>query len=273
MQFHVIPHQPSSARTVAPVHGDNGANGVDAVRSWVAASQRVVALTGAGISTDSGIPDFRGPQGVWTKDPQAEKLATIQHYLEDPEVRRRSWRNRLDSPTWRAEPNAGHHALVELERQGRLLAVVTQNVDGLHQDAGNDPDRVVEVHGTTRFTRCWSCGDRRPMDETIERVRAGEDDPPCLVCGGILKSDTISFGQQLVPEVLARAEEVAAAADLLLAIGSTLQVYPAAGLVPLAKSAGARVVIVNRDPTPFDGLADAVLRGSISEVLPALVRP
>ena len=173
-------------------------------RPWVQA-ERIVVLTGAGISTDSGIPDFRGPNGVWTKNPEAEKLATIEHYLADPDVRRRAWRSRLDNPAWTATPNAGHLAIVELQRQGRLAAVVTQNVDGLHQKAGVDPDRVVEVHGTIWFTRCWNCQDRRPMADTIARLDAGETDPPCLVCGGILKSDTISFGQNLVPEVIDRA--------------------------------------------------------------------
>ena len=173
---------------------------LDTVRGWMAEAQRVTVLTGAGISTDSGIPDFRGPQGVWTKNPAAEKTSTIQHYLADPDVRRQAWRNRLASPAWTAAPNAGHLAVVELQRQGRLHAVVTQNVDGLHQKAGVADESVVEVHGTMWWTRCWDCQDRRPMGETLDRVRAGEDDPPCMVCGGILKSDTISFGQSLVPD-------------------------------------------------------------------------
>lgn len=240
-------------------------------RDLVAGARRIVVLTGAGISTDSGIPDFRGPQGLWTKNPEAEKMATIQHYLADPEVRRRAWQSRLASEAWSARPNAGHLSLVELQRQGRLLAVITQNVDGLHQMAGIDDDRVLEVHGTMWLTRCWDCQDRRPMAETLDRVRDGEDDPPCLVCGGILKSDTISFGQNLVPEVIDRAMTVSQATDLLVAVGSTLAVYPVAGCVPLAERAGASVVIVNAEPTEMDGLADVVLRGPISEILPALV--
>ena len=195
---------------------------LDTVRGWMAEAQRVTVLTGAGISTDSGIPDFRGPQGVWTKNPAAEKTSTIQHYLADPDVRRLAWRNRLASPAWTAAPNAGHLAVVELQRQGRLHAVVTQNVDGLHQKAGVADESVVEVHGTMWWTRCWDCQDRRPMGETLDRVRAGEEDPPCLVCGGILKSDTISFGQSLVPEVIDRALTVCEECDLLLAVGSTL---------------------------------------------------
>ena len=240
------------------------------VRGWIDAAERVVALTGAGISTDSGIPDFRGPNGVWTTNPQAEKLSTLQHYLADPQVRKAAWRSRLESPAWRAQPNAGHHALAALERRGKLHALVTQNIDELHQRAGNDPARVIEVHGTMRRVRCWGCGERTPMEVALERVRAGEDDPSCRSCGGILKSDTISFGQALVPEVIARALRVAGEADLLLTVGTSLQVYPVAGMVPGAKEAGARVVIVNAAPTPLDDFADALLPGSISTVLPEI---
>ena len=240
------------------------------VQSWVEGARRVVALTGAGISTDSGIPDFRGPNGVWTRNPQAEKLSTLQHYLADPQVRKAAWRARLASPAWRAQPNAGHHALAALERRGKLHALVTQNIDELHQRAGNDSSRVIEVHGTMRRVMCWGCGERAPMEAALERVRAGEDDPNCRSCGGILKSDTISFGQELVPAVIARALRVAGEADLLLAVGTSLQVYPVAGMVPGAKEAGARVVIVNAAPTPLDDLADALLPDSISTVLPEI---
>ena len=246
---------------------------VSSVQRWIDESSRVLALTGAGISTDSGIPDFRGPQGMWIRNPEAEKMATIQHYLADPQVRRRSWQNRLTSPTWDARPNSGHYALVELERRGKLLALVTQNVDGLHLLAGSDPDKVVEIHGNARSTMCWSCGDRRPMDEAVERVRAGEEEPGCLLCGGILKSTTISFGEPLVARDLARAEQAASSCDLLLAVGTTLTVHPVAGLVPVAAAAGARIVIINAEPTAYDHLADAVLRAQISDVLPEVVQP
>jgi NAD-dependent deacetylase len=241
-------------------------------------ARRIVVLTGAGISTDSGIPDFRGPQGLWTKDPSAERRATLQVYLTDPEVRRHSWQNRLSSPTWSARPNPGHLALVELERGNRLRALVTQNIDGLHQAAGTDPDLIIEIHGTMREVVCMRCGDRGPAEATLERVRGGEEDPACMAvgadgtaCGGILKSATISFGQNLVAEDLVRAEEAAATCDLLLAVGSSLGVFPAAGLVPIAAQSGAAIVIVNAEPTGFDDLADAVVRQSISEVLPVLV--
>src|SRR5438094_3330222 len=244
---------------------------VDIVRRWVDESGRIVALTGAGISTESGIPDFRGPQGVWTKNPGAEKTATLDHYMADPEVRKQAWRNRLESPAWQAEPNAGHRAIVALERRGKLHTLVTQNIDELHQKAGTDPAKVVEIHGTMRHVMCMSCGERAPMERALERVRAGEDDPPCRTCGGILKSATISFGQNLVPEDLERSERAVGACDLLLAVGSSLTVYPAAALVPLARAAGARVVIVNAEPTPYDDIADGVVQGRIGDVLPAIV--
>jgi len=243
---------------------------IDTVRGWVAASRRIVVLTGAGISTDSGIPDFRGPQGVWTRNPQAEKQSTLQHYLADAQVREAAWRGRLTHPAWTAQPNAGHRALVALESRGALHALITQNIDELHQIAGNGADKVIEVHGTIRRVMCWQCHRRWPMPEVLERVRAGETDPHCLECGGILKSDTISFGQALVPEVIDRAFTVAGEADLMLAIGSTLQVQPVAGVVPAARRAGAKIVIVNAEPTACDQIADAVLRGPIGEILPAI---
>lgn len=245
---------------------------MDEVASWLAAATRVVVFTGAGISTDSGIPDFRGPNGVWTRNPAAEKYSTLQNYLADADLRRAAWQNRLTSPNWAAKPNDGHAAIVRIQRAGRLHAVVTQNIDELHQQSGIDPDKVVEVHGTMRWSRCWGCAERLPMQQVLERVRAGEDDPACLLCGGILKSDTISFGQSLVPEVIDRALTVAEECDLLLAVGSTLTVSPANGVVPRARAAHARVVIVNGEPTAMDRFAHAVLVGSITPILTGLVQ-
>jgi NAD-dependent deacetylase len=253
---------------------------VEMAGALVARSRRIVVLTGAGISTDSGIPDFRGPDGVWTKDPAAEKSATLDTYVRDPEVRRRAWQSRLTSPLWAAEPNLGHTALVTLERSGRLDTLVTQNIDGLHQKAGTDSARLIEIHGNSRQIVCLRCGHRQPAEPVHDRVRAGDPDPSCeevvgggVACGGTLKSATISFGQSLVAEDLRRAEAAAAACDLLLAVGSTLAVFPAAGLVPLASRAGAAVVILNGSATDMDPLADVVVNGSISEILPALVHP
>jgi len=244
---------------------------VQTVRGWIAAARRIVVLTGAGISTDSGIPDFRGPQGVWTRNPHAEKMATLQHYVADPDVRKRSWQDRLSSPAWQAKPNAGHLALVELERRGNLDTLVTQNVDGLHLMAGTSPERLIQIHGTMREVTCLACGERAPMERALARVRAGEDDPACRSCGGILKSATISFGQSLVAADLTRAQQAAHRSDLMLAVGTKLSVWPIAGVVPTAKEAGARVVIINAEPTELDSMADTVLRGSISEILPRLV--
>ena len=245
-------------------------NMIGKVREWVDAAQRVVLLTGAGISTESGIPDFRGPQGVWTRDPEAEKLSDIRYYMSDPEICKKAWQARLVHPAWEAQPNPGHEAIVALERRGKLHALITQNIDGLHQKAGNSPERVIEVHGTVHKVVCMRCGWKGPMQETLVRLLTGEDDPPCTLCGGILKSDTISFGQSLVPEVIDRAMRSAAQAQCLIAVGTSLQVYPIAGAVPEAKAAGARVVIVNNDPTPFDDIADAVIAAPIGETLPRI---
>ena len=244
---------------------------LQAARRLVAAARQVTVLTGAGISTDSGIPDFRGPNGLWTKNPKAERTSSIEHYVSDPEVRRLAWQGRIDWMTRPRRPNDGHRALVELDRRGSLRALVTQNIDGLHQAAGSDPARVVEIHGTIHEVVCLACENRTPMEETLDRVRAGDHDPLCLACGGMLKSATISFGQNLVPADLDRAMDAAQSCDLLLAVGSTLSVYPVAAMVPLAKRHGAAVVIVNAERTEMDDLADVVLRGSIGEILPVLV--
>ena len=242
-------------------------------RRLVRGARRIVALTGAGISTESGIPDFRGPAGVWTRDPAAERLATLAAYMADADVRRKAWENRLHSPTWDALPNAGHRALVALEREGKLDTLITQNIDGLHQLAGSDPGRVVELHGTMREVICMECGDRGPAWPTLERVREGEADPSCLRCGGILKSATVSFGQALAVDDLLRAERAARRCDVLLVVGTTLAVYPAAGLVPVAADAGAAVVIVNAGVTAYDALAEAVVRAPIGQALPAITAP
>jgi NAD-dependent deacetylase len=241
------------------------------VAAWVRQSTAVTVLTGAGISTDSGIPDFRGPSGVWTRNPGAQRISDIRAYVTDPEVRRQAWRSRRDHPAWSARPNRAHEALLALERSGRLRALVTQNIDGLHQRAGSDPARVLELHGTMFSAVCLSCGQRTPMADALRRVERGEEDPHCLRCGGLLKSATVSFGQSLDPAVLAAAGAAAADCDLLLVVGSSLTVQPAAGLVDVAAAAGARIVIVNAQPTPYDDQADALVREPIGVALPALV--
>jgi NAD-dependent deacetylase len=235
------------------------------------AVRAVAILTGAGISTDSGIPDFRGPQGIWTRNPGAEKLSTYQNYVSDPELRRRSWQNRLAHPAWTARPNAAHLALARLAAGDADTWVITQNIDGLHQKAGTPPDRVIELHGTMHRVVCVSCGDATAMADALARVRAGEEDPACGECGGILKSATVMFGQALDREVFGRAVAAAQACDIFLAVGSTLTVEPAASLCGLAVGHGARLVIVNRDPTPYDALAAATIREPIGEAIPGLV--
>lgn len=244
---------------------------LEEVAAWLRGSRSTMALTGAGVSTESGIPDFRGPNGIWTRDPAAERLSNIGYYIANAQIRRESWRRRLDQPAPGAKPNAAHRALAALEKARRLHLLVTQNIDGLHLAAGSSAERLVEIHGTIRETACLGCGDRRPMGEVLARVAAGEPDPPCERCGGILKSATVSFGQNLDPDLLARAEVAAATAELFLAIGTSLTVHPVARLPKIALDAGARVVIVNAEPTPLDDLAHAVVRGQAGEVLPALV--
>lgn len=242
------------------------------IAAWLSEARCVVVLTGAGISTESGIPDFRGPDGVWTKNPSAEKTATLQYYVGDPEVRRQAWRNRVDGGGyWTAQPNDGHRALVELEHKVALELLVTQNVDGLHHAAGSSPSKIIEIHGNVRDVKCLSCTWRAPMNTALDRVRAGEEDPDCPQCGGILKSATISFGENLIAADLARAQQAASRSDLFLALGTSLSVYPAAALPEYALANGARLVVLNAQPTPFDGAA-VVVRDRIGDVLPALVR-
>ncbi|MBC6447675.1 SIR2 family NAD-dependent protein deacylase [Actinokineospora xionganensis] len=243
--------------------------GTDRARKLIAAADRIVVLSGAGISTDSGIPDFRGPDGLWTKNPDAQRMSNLREYQRDPALRAQTWQARLVHPAWTAEPNAAHLALTRLEHAGRLAAIVTQNIDRLHQRAGSR--RVIELHGTIFDTVCLSCADVRPMREALDRVAAGDADPPCPRCGGILKSATVSFGQALDRAVLDEARAVVESAELLMAVGSSLTVQPAAGLVGLAAQAGAAVVVCNASATPYDGVAEVVVRGPLSSVLPDLL--
>jgi NAD-dependent deacetylase len=246
---------------------------IDVVREWIRqADDGVTVLTGAGISTDSGIPDYRGPQGVWTTDPDAEKLVTYGYYMGDEDIRRRSWLLRRDNPARLAGPNSGHAALVDLERSGRLNALITQNVDGLHRRAGNSPEKIIELHGTMFFVVCTDCDTQTTLDAALERIAMGEDDPRCLHCGGIQKTATIMFGQGLDHGVLERAAMAAQIGDVFLAVGTTLQVEPAASLCRVAQESGAKLVIVNAGETPYDAVADAVIREPIGDVLPELVK-
>ncbi|WP_046730111.1 SIR2 family NAD-dependent protein deacylase [Streptomyces humi] len=231
----------------------------------------VAVLSGAGVSTDSGIPDYRGPDGLWRKDPGAEKLVTYEYYMGDPEIRRRSWEMRLRTGALRAEPNAAHLAVAALEKSGTPVRVITQNVDGLHQLAGMPARKVLELHGTARAVVCTRCRARGPMADALARVEAGEADPPCLECGGVLKPATVMFGERLDPVVLGDALAVSKACTVFVAVGSSLQVQPAAGLAGVAADHGARLVIVNAEPTPYDDLADEIVREPIGGALPKLL--
>ncbi|WP_030662084.1 SIR2 family NAD-dependent protein deacylase [Streptomyces cellulosae] len=232
----------------------------------------VALLSGAGISTDSGIPDYRGPNGLWRRDPEAEKLVTYEYYMGDPQIRRRSWQMRRENRTLQAEPNAAHRAVAGLERSGVPVRVITQNVDGLHQLAGMPTRKVLELHGSARSVVCTGCHARGPMADALARVEAGEEDPPCLECGGILKSATVMFGEPLDPVVLGEALAISKACQVFIAVGSSLQVQPAAGLAGIAADHGARLIIVNAEPTPYDERADEVIRDPIGTALPKVLR-
>ncbi len=238
-------------------------------RRLIALSSRIVGFTGAGVSTESGIPDFRSPHGVWART----RIVEFDEFVSSRAGRIEYWRQKIASwPAMRdAQPNAGHLAFVELERQSKLRGLITQNIDGLHQRAGQSPELVVELHGTTAEAACLRCGDRIPMDEAVRRIEAGELAPECQKCGGLLKPATVSFGQPMPERQLARAIELARNCELFLAAGSSLVVQPAALLPALAKQAGARLIIINRTATPLDDIADLVLRGEIGSLLPALV--
>lgn len=231
----------------------------------------VAVFSGAGMSTDSGIPDYRGPQGLWRREPDAEKLVTYEYYMADPEIRRRSWLMRAEVWASAPRPNAAHLAVAELERGGTPVRVVTQNVDGLHQLAGMPARKVFELHGSARSVVCTGCHARTGLEEALARVSAGEPDPACLACGGILKTATVMFGERLDPEVLAQAVAVAKGCQVFIAVGTTLQVQPAASLAGMAAEAGARLIIVNAEETPYDTLADEIVREPIGTALPSLL--
>ena len=246
-------------------------NEITEAAQLVTEAKQVLVLTGAGISTDSGIPDFRGPDGVWTKHPEAEKASHIDYYVSDPEIRKNNWKLRASGELWpNIEPNSGHIALLELEKEDRLHTLVTQNVDGLHHAAGTNPEKIVEVHGNVHEAVCLSCEWRDSIDPVLQRVREGEEDPRCD-CGGLIKAATILFGQSLIPEDLKKMSDALDACDLLLTVGTSLQVFPVASVVEGAVMRDIKVVIVNGEPTGMDMYADVVVLGSISEVLPPIV--
>ncbi|OPL14209.1 MAG: hypothetical protein AVO39_09490 [delta proteobacterium MLS_D] len=239
------------------------------IADLVVESENIVAFTGAGVSTESGVPDFRSPGGVWTKfDPRE---FTYQRFVNEIEVRRRAWQFFREIPWTKVQPNRAHYALADLENMGKLDCVITQNIDGLHQLAGNSPDRVIELHGTTRFVTCLSCGKRWPREEIERWLDEGVEIPMCDACGGIMKSATISFGQAMPMEEMMEAERRSRQSDLCIVIGSSLVVYPAASMPIYAVQSGAKLVIINRDPTPFDEMAAVVVNESAGDVMTALL--
>jgi len=239
---------------------------------WIGESERLVAFTGAGVSTESGIPDFRSPGGIWEKyDPRE---LTYLKFLADPKVRKLRWKMFMENEAmWKARPNAAHLALAELHRRGKLRAVITQNVDGLHQDAGLPADKVIELHGTNREVYCINCGQRWPAAVIRDRILAeGLEVPECVACAGILKTATVSFGQPMPERELGESERLARESDLMLVIGSTLVVHPAAMIPMIAKEAGARVVIIALSETAGDHYADLVFRGKAGEIMGLILK-
>lgn len=256
---------------MAEKEGLTADDAIHLLAEWIHASSAAAAFTGAGVSTESGIPDFRSPGGLWTKfDPRE---LTFQRFLASEEVRKLRWKMFMEMEAmWTAKPNPAHLALAELFQLGKLRAVITQNVDGLHQDAGLPAAAVIELHGTNREVYCLSCGDRAPSVEVRDRIRRQRlEVPDCLKCGGLLKTATISFGQAMPEKEMARAERLSRETDLMLVLGSTLVVQPAALMPWLAKQSGAKVVIVSLSETEGDAYADLLIRGRAGEVMPRVV--
>lgn len=238
---------------------------VDDVAALLRDAAKVFVLAGAGMSTESGIPDFRGPNGMWTRNPDAMRMFDLDAYREDPDLRRQAWRLRIDSEIRTAGVNDGHLALAAWESSTREVVVATQNIDGLQQRAGSTS--VLELHGTFWQSMCLSCDDRGPIEAVFARVGSGDDDPACERCGGILKTGTVAFGQQLDPVVLAAAAQAAAECDVAFAIGTSLVVQPAAALCDLAVRGGRPLVIVNGSQTPYDDQAAVIVRQPIGAAL------
>ena len=243
--------------------------GIEQARGWIAQAQRVVGFTGAGISTESGIPDFRSPNGVWARN----RTVYFDEFVRDESARVEAWRQKVESwPEMRdGQPNLGHMAFVELAEQGKLTAMITQNIDGLHQRSGLAASLILELHGTTVDAVCLSCSHRIPMDEAVDRIKGGEQAPKCRRCGGILKTATVSFGQAMPQDVMREAESAVVSCEVFLAVGSSLVVHPAASLPLIAKRAGAKLIIINRTETPLDDIADLVVNDEIGKVLPQMV--
>ena len=238
-------------------------------RRWIEQASKIVGFTGAGISTEAGVADFRSPNGVWARN----RMVCFQEFVSNEADRIESWRQKVESwPEMRdAQPNTGHKSFVELHRAGKLSAMITQNIERLHQRAGLPDELVFELHGTTTEAMCLTCGDRIDMNEAVARVKGGEKAPKCRKCSGLLKPATVSFGQSMPQDVMLAAQQAAESCDLFLAVGSSLVVHPAASLPAIAKESGAKLIIINREETPIDQAADLVVHGEIGSILPAMV--
>lgn len=232
-------------------------------------ARQVAVFTGAGVSTESGLSDFRSPDGIWSRYDPSD--FTIQKFVSDPMARRRNWELRRELIAADYQPNPAHYAIAELEKLGKLACVITQNIDGLHAAAGNSPERIIELHGTIRYAKCLECNDRLPLVAVLQRIDAGEADPHCRKCGGLLKAATISFGEAMPLEEMRRAEACSRSCDLFIVIGSSLMVYPAAGMPLIAKESGAELFIINFTATDMDGQADLVIHGKAGEVMSAVL--
>ena len=244
-------------------------NKIDELKRMFDSSSRAVVFTGAGVSTESGIPDFRSPGGLWTRYQPID----FSDFMASKEMRREAWRRRIavDESFANAQPNRGHRAIAHLVNRGKVSSVITQNIDGLHQQSGIPPEKVIELHGNGTYAACLRCGRRYEFGPIFEAFKVDEEPPICSACGGLIKSATISFGQSMPEEPMRRAHEETQQCDLFVAIGSSLVVYPAAGFPVLAKRAGASLVIINRDPTDLDYLANLVLNVEIGPTLGGLL--
>jgi NAD-dependent deacetylase len=242
---------------------------IERIAELILQSRRVVVFTGAGVSTESGIPDFRSPGGIWTRYNPSD--FTFQKFISDPEARKKAWG--LYRELWQrnAQPNPAHYAIAELEKLGKLDCVITQNIDFLHQKAGNSEQNVIELHGTIRWVICLDCGKRYPFEEIKQRLDRGEESPSCGECGGMLKTATISFGQAMPVREMREAEHHSRNCDLFIVVGSSLVVYPAAYMPVYALESGAKLVIINATPTSLDPQAEVVVHARAGEVLPRVV--
>lgn len=243
---------------------------IEEAAELLSSAKKVVVFTGAGVSTESGIPDFRGRDGIWTKyDPND---FTYQKFLNDPEARKRIWRGMsMFGKVGQVEPNPGHFALSDLDGLGKLDCIITQNVDGLHQKAGVADEKVIELHGTTKYVKCLSCGRRYPSGEIAKGLEEGVEDPVCDDCGGMLKPAAVFFGEPMPIKEVAEAQRRSQGCDLMMVLGSTLVVYPAAYMPAYAVESGAKLVIINLEPTPMDSYAQVCIHDKVGQVLPRIV--